>query len=478
VNKLLNFSIIKDVTKGEWRTAPKNLHESLTGGSFDTRSLGDADIFFALEGEQSDGHLYLKQLDGSGIRLIVVEKDVDPVGDIAILKVESTLGALHSMARKLAAMFNGRIISITGSSGKTTTKTWLRHTLNKRFNVLANIGSFNNQIGCPITILSIQPEHDILILEMGSSGLGELELLSSIAPADISILLNVGHAHLGKFGSLENTYIAKTEIFSHRRKNAVSFIPFSDLKLRHYLNNLSCEYFGKGSPEFSWEQVSVNPIKREQKIKFNSCSGERTAVVNCIGEYAGELLSGILAICCKLGMIWEDIESGLTDLPQEKGRSIFLKGQNDVLVLDDTYNANPESVISMMRTICSVDAKKYVAVIGNLAELDAGLLESADYIIDNFPDKITDLVLSGDTGRILRPLIEEKFPEVKTVYHESVVDIVLELQKSLNDKTVIGVKGSRSSHLERVVYALTGKTTTCRLSRCGRLNMCIACEKF
>jgi UDP-N-acetylmuramoyl-tripeptide--D-alanyl-D-alanine ligase len=478
MNKLLQFSIIEQITGGQWLAPPPDPGLELLGGAFDTRSLDQADIFFAWQGENSDGHRFLQQLEGSGIKLIIVEKEVPRLRDIAILKVPSSLEALHKLARYLANNFTGKIVNITGSSGKTTAKTWLTHLLKDHFRLLSNPGSFNNHIGCPITILSLNAGHNLMILEMGSSGLGELESLSAIAPGDITLLLNVGHAHLGKFKTLENTYRAKAEIFSHQRNGAVSIVPHGDQRLIPYLPVGPVQTFGKASPEYAYRTVSIDPEKKMQNILFQTPFGEKTVSVGQLGNYVGELLSAILAVCFNLGLSWQDIEERLQSLPQEKGRSTFLNGVRGTLLLDDTYNANPESMINMLETICSLQMEQYIGVVGNLAELDADLSESAAHILSNLPHKLTALFLSGESGKILAPLIQKQKPQLKTVYAPSVSEIIEQLQPMLNHKTVIGIKGSRSSHMERVVHGLSGTRFSCVLNTCGRLNRCDICDLF
>ncbi len=478
MDKLLRLSRIQQITEGHWLVPPPVPDIEVRVGAFDTRSLNQAEIFFAWQGEQSDGHDYLQQLEGSEVKLAIVEKETPQLSDIAILKVDNSLDALHKMAKYLAYGFTGKIVNITGSSGKTTAKTWLSHLLKDRFKVLSNPGSFNNHIGCPITILSLNADHNLMILEMGSSGLGELEMLSSIAPADITLLLNVGHAHLGKFKSLENTYRAKTEIFAHQRNGAVSILPYGDQKLTPYWPTGKVRTFGKDSPEYSYRTVSIDPEKKTQCIQFQTPFGEKTVNVGQMGNYVGELLSALLAVCFSLGLSWLDIETRLQSLPQEKGRSTFLNGIKGVLLLDDTYNANPESMINMLETICSLQMEQYIGVVGNLAELDTNLSESAEFILSNLPDKLTTLLLSGETGQILTPLIQKRKPQLKTVYASSVVEIIEQLLPMLNSRTVIGIKGSRSSHMERVVHGLSGTQFSCILKTCGRLNSCDVCDLF
>jgi len=477
VNELLTYGKIHQLTQGTWLTAPANASQTLRSGAFDTRALGKAEIFFTWGGE-SDAHQYLNQLTNSNIRLAIVEKSVPPLGNIAILKVKNSLEALHVLASYLAKSFKGKIITITGSSGKTTAKSWLSHILKHKFHLLHNIGSFNNQIGCPITILDLDTDHDIIVLEMGTSGLGELESLSAIAPADVSMLLNVGHAHIGEFGSRENIYKAKTEIFSHQKKSAISLIPSNDENIQKYLKNKDICFFGKESPQYSWETKAIDLDRLGQVISFNTPWGEKSVFINQLGNYVGELLSAIIAACHHLGLEWQDIEPCLGSFPQDKGRSKLIKLESGLLILDDTYNANPESTINMLNTLCMMDAQRYIAVVGNLAELEDNLTESAQYIIQNIPEKLTHLLLSGETGQILLPLVRSKRSNLDVRWFESVQETYLALNSLITKNSVVGIKGSRSAHMERVLYALQGKLTDCDLSRCGRLSMCIDCEEF
>lgn len=478
MNKLLTFNKVKDITQGQWITKPNNPDLILRGGAFDTRALGEADIFFTWEGENSDGHKHIHQLAKSDIKLIIVEKEVPTIWDKPILKVKNSLRALHLLAKELMKGFCGKTVNITGSSGKTTTKSWLQHILSDHRNLLTNIGSFNNHIGCPITILNLKEDHNLLVLEMGTSGIGEIERLTAIAPADIALLLNVGHAHLGMIGSRENIYQAKLELFSHLKPDAISLLPAFDERLVHAQVKGEKHFFGKGSSEFSWNRTDIDPMQMTQTLCLESPYGKNTVSVPRLGDYVGDLISGIIAVCYYLGLEWQQVEPGLSVLPQEKGRSTFLKGKNGVLILDDTYNANPESVVAMLNTICSLNMKQTIGVVGNLAELDEDLKETAGYIVENIPSNLTDLLLSGDTGKILSPKIQNRHPNLNVVYTDSIISLIEKTNNLAHKDAVIGVKGSRTSHLERVVYALGGRMTRCELGRCGKLMMCNQCEEL
>jgi UDP-N-acetylmuramoyl-tripeptide--D-alanyl-D-alanine ligase len=472
MNQLLNFSIIQELTEGEWLTVPDDSTRFLRGGAFDTRNLGEAEIFFAWKGENSDGHRYLEQLKKTRISLAIVEQEVVPVEGLAILKVDSSLQALHKLARWLIQHYEGKLVSITGSSGKTTAKSWLNHIVTDYFKLLSNTGSFNNQIGCPITILNLKPDTDLVILEMGTSGLGELELLSSIAPADISILLNVGHAHLGKFGSRAQIYKAKNEIFSHLKKDGLALIPEHDPKIKKLLKHPHKLCFGAGADIFNWKKGEAG------KIKFGTNEGVKEVLVNVIGPHVGEVLSGLIAICFQLKLNWQDIEARLHNLPQEKGRGKFLEGKMGSVLLDDTYNANPESVINMLETICQLEKEQYIGIVGNLAEMDDNLEQSAEVILANIPTKLTHLFIGGETGRFLFKSISSRYPKLKLFLIDQLDTALKELEEIISSQTVVGVKGSRSSHMERFLYLLQGKSCNCLLQYCPKLMMCQECEQL
>lgn len=478
MNRLLNFRRIQAITQGIWLKEPADLEKEIRGGAFDTRHLNDAQIFFAWEGENSDGHRYLQQLKSSSIELIFVEKAVDAVGDKAILKVESSLKALHSLAKDLIAGFQGRIVNITGSSGKTTTKEWLRAVINGHRVLLTNEGSFNNHIGCPITILNLHRSHDLLVLEMGTSGMGEIDMLTDIAPGDISVLLNVGHAHIGMFGSREKIYQAKLELFNHTAEDAVIIVPAADTRLSGFQTEHKKLLFGADAPDFSWSRIDIDTRTKSQTLQFKSPWGEKQVTVPRLGEYVGDLLSAILAVCYALDLCWEQIEPGLEELPQEKGRSTFIDGKDGVLILDDTYNANPESVIAMLKTISSLDKARVVGVVGNLAELDEQMEQSAAVLLDNIPIRLTHLFLSGETGHLLFPMIRDRYPHLDCRLIDAITDMIQVLFDMADHDTVIGIKGSRTAHMERLVYALGGRMPRCHLTRCTKLMMCKHCEEL
>ncbi len=472
MNPLLTFGQIAELTQGRWLNPPEDLTQTLVGGTFDSRATQGAEIFFTLPGA-SDAHAFLPSLEGSGVKLALVSKEVPRVRGLHLLWVEDVLTALHLLARHQAKQFRGKIIALTGSSGKTTAKTWLAYLLKPYYSLIANPGNFNNHIGCPLTVLAVRPETEILILEMGTNNLGELALLSRIAPADFTLLLNVGHAHLGRFGSLEKTYQAKMEIFSHQRPGGLAIVPAEDTKLMELSSPLKRVSFGEARGEYAYERL--NHRLEGQEVRIKTPQGERNFFLASPGYHAPATLTALMPLFCELGL-FQKLPDRL-ELPTEKGRGGLLQTARGAILIDDTYNANPESVINLLYTLTQLPGESYVAVIGNLGELEEDLSLSAEVIAEHIPKKLDHLLLTGGTGVILAQRIQQAHPLLDVRYYPALAKLLEDIKSYDEPGAIIGVKGSRAAHMERVILRLQGKTISCLLSACERLTPCSTCEE-
>ncbi len=472
LNSLLTCKKAAEITGGSWVSAPNDENQNLIGAAFDSRQLGDAEIFFTLAGAR-DAHEFLPSLEGSKIKLVVVTKEVPPLQGMAILKVTDSLKALQDLARHQATEAKAKIIAITGSSGKTTAKAWLSYLLTPHLKVQASPGSFNNHIGCPVTILGLKRETEVLILEMGTNGLGELDLLSSIGLADFTLLLNVGHAHVGKFGSLENTYKAKLEIFNHQKAGATSIVPYFDPKILGQTTDLSPISFGAGG-DYSCEVVDTKDYG--QTLELTTPKTKYTFTLNQLGEYVSSTFAALAVILDHFGLLEKTAET--LQLPQEKGRSTFLKSGLGATLLDDSYNANPESVINMLKTLAGLKEETKVGIIGNLGELDADLTTTAPLIVGNIPSGVTHLFFTGESGKVLAPLVAAKHPQITTDYCASLKDLFHLIEPFNKEGVAIAVKGSRAAHLERIILLLAGSRVNCLKDSCPQLRNCSACEEL
>lgn len=452
---MLTGNSIQAITQGEWIVKLADPKVTIRGATFDTRQVIDQHIFFCWQGEQADGHNFVNKLAATSIKLIIAEKIIAVPDGIALLLVKNSLESLHKIAQWLASNFRGDIIALTASSGKTTTKNWLSAILANKFNVLQSQKNFNNHIGCPITMLDLQPHHNLIILEMGASSIGEIELLTKIINPSISILLNVGLAHLGMFGCLANTYKAKLEIFKNNRKNAVGFIP-NDSTLKKMVKKLNSPKFKifDTTTEIKCELLEAN--FEQFKMLFDITIGKITKKIwiPTFGVHLSSSISLICSVATHLDLSWEQIQTGLTKLPIIDSRMAPIKLNQNRYIIDDTYNANPDSVINLLNSMAIIKKLKKIAVIGELAELEEGLTHSANYIIQRLPNQIDKILFLGKTGKILVDAINRSNKPINCEFCANKKQALQKIQQYFTANTVIGIKGSRSSKMEQLVKTL------------------------
>ena len=215
------------------------LHGVVTGISIDTRTLQPGDLFFALQGEHSDGHEYVKMAFEKGAIAAVVSRAVMDAGGRQI-RVSDTLRAFGDLAGAYRRQFDIPVVGVTGSVGKTSTKEMIAAVLRTRYETLANEKNFNNEIGVPLTLFQLEARHEVAVIEMGMRGLGEIDRLAEIAAPTIGLITNIGYAHFERLGSQENIAQAKTELFQRLPQNGIALLP---------LNPLANDYGGVTSTE-------------------------------------------------------------------------------------------------------------------------------------------------------------------------------------------------------------------------------------
>ena len=450
---MLTPKLIQEITQAELFFVPqkwqeKDWSQKLCGASFDTRTLKKEQIFFCWKGEHTNGHSYLNQLQKSSIQLVIIEQsfalqEIQSTNiHFIILKVKKSREALHKISSFVAKNFSGKIVAITGSSGKTTAKNWLATVLEEKYKVLKSYKNFNNLIGCPISLLSLQKEN-LVVLEMGTSEKGEIAKLVNIIQPHYSVLLNVGLAHLKYFKNLQTTYREKTAIFSS-----------PCLKQGFYSTNLSPQpkqknliRFGEESP-YNCKLLKIN-LKKEStlcEIQFKKNKAELELPV--LGFHLTETVSMLLAVADTLGLSWQQIKKGLKKLNPLAGRMKILTRKNNRFIVDDSYNANPNSVVNLLNTIALCAEYKKIVVIGFLAELEKDLKTTVNYLQKNIPKGIDKIYFSGETGNILTKKLSSQLC-VEFVSEEK--KLLKKLKKEFSENTILAFKGSRAARLENLL---------------------------
>lgn len=337
-----------------------------TGVTTDSRKAAPGILFFAIKGERVDGHDFMEQVYDKGASICIGEKE--PIGDMPYIKVTSTLQALKDLAEYYRSTLTIPVIGIVGSVGKTSTKEMTASILSQKYQVLKTEGNFNNEIGLPLTIFSIQENHEAAVVEMGISEFGEMTRLSKVAKPDTVIMTNIGQCHLENLGDRDGVLKAKSEVFTYWSQKGAIILNGDDDKLKTLENKLPVKYFGM---DRNFEAYAEDI--RDLGMEGTSCTlvfadGMRIPVTIPIpGQHmVYNALAGALAGRA-YGLTAEEIAKGVAALQPVAGRNNRIQTEK-FTILDDCYNANPMSMCASLDVLAKSNSRK-VAILGDMFEL-------------------------------------------------------------------------------------------------------------
>jgi len=408
----------------------------------DSRNCPEGSIFIALKGDSFNGNLFASQALKSGCSYAVVDED-NNVTDERILRVDNCLKTLQELAHHHRLQTGIKVIGITGTNGKTTTKELMAGVLSKKFNLLYTQGNLNNHIGVPLTLLKIKPEHNLAVIEMGANHPGEIKELVNIAEPDLGIITNVGKAHLEGFGSFEGVIKTKGELYDYiKAKGSSVFINMDNPYLKNIAKGINQIQYATSAGFPVWgEVVSCSPFL---KLKWYDDYSQNNYEVetNLIGAY--NLENALAAICVgkHFGVSPEDICKALEEYIPSNNRSQLKKTEQNTLVID-AYNANPTSMAAALKNFALYDASKKAVILGSMKEL--GNQSEEEHKI------LTFHIAENDFDRVF--LIGNEFESTNTdypVYKDSEEFIAYLREQPLEGYTIL-LKGSRGNQLESLV---------------------------
>ena len=420
--------------------------------STDTRSAQAGDLFVALRGERFDAHDFLAQAVDRGVCGLVVETQA---ADIALpqLVVADSQTALGDLAAANRDRFEGPLVAMTGSCGKTTVKTMLAAILVRSGNVLATRGNYNNHIGVPLTLLELQAKHDFAVIEMGASGPGEIASYCRWARPDIALINNVMPAHIKGFGSLEGVARAKGEIYQGLQSQGVGVInldePYAP-EWKALLGERNHLTFALNNADADCRARAVSHRNSGLDFTLVTPTGEAEVKLHAPGEH--QLRNALAAACCALalGQTPEAIARGLESFEPVTGRMSAQRGWGGAWIIDDSYNANPGSMAAAIEVLAAQPGQRFL-VIGDMAEL--GDEESALHrqVGERARAKGIDRLLtlgplSAEAARAFGPGASQ---------HESHQEVIDALKGELGEASRVLIKGSRSAAMEWVVQGVT-----------------------
>jgi UDP-N-acetylmuramoyl-tripeptide--D-alanyl-D-alanine ligase len=406
----------------------------------DTRKIQRNDMFFALKGENFNGNTFAEEAIKKDAKYVVID-EVEYQNKQTIL-VNNVLETLQELASFHRTYLNIPIIAITGSNGKTTTKELINTVLSKKLKTVATIGNLNNHIGVPLTLLSMNKETEIGIVEMGANHLKEIEFLCNIAKPDFGYITNFGKAHLEGFGSIKGVIKAKSELYDYLIKNNKYIFLNADDSIQKEKLNSYIKKFGFSEHDSEYYKIEFLEANPFVKLKIE----DTTISSKLIGNYNFINICAAIIIGKYFNVKTEDIKKGIeTYIPDNNRSQIITKGTNKIIL--DAYNANPTSMKAALLNFSILRGKHKIAILGDMFEL--GQESKIEH------ENITKLANSFNFDSTI--LVGENFEAANTEGLESYLTFEDFKQafknKSINNSTLL-IKGSRGMALERILDLL------------------------
>jgi UDP-N-acetylmuramoyl-tripeptide--D-alanyl-D-alanine ligase len=416
--------------------------------STDSRRIAEGDVFVALKGDRFDAHDYASQVAGAGAAALIVSQPVTGV-PCALIEVADTLIALQNLARAYRAWHNPLVIALTGSNGKTSTKDLASAVLARHFSLFATRGNLNNHIGLPLTLLSLRDEHSCAITEMGMNHAGEIKTLVDIARPNAAILTNIGHAHIEHLGSQENIAWEKATLPVNIPVSGHVVLNANDTYTPRIarLCQASVLTAGIGMGDVSAHNLVASSTGTTFTLDFAGTSVQATLPI--LGSHMVGNAALAAAISWSLGMTPDAIADALNSAQLSGGR-LEPKVVNGIQFLDDSYNANPDSMIAGLQTLADTDATRRFAVLGAMGEL--GTHAAAGH--NQVGEFAASLGLSGvfTVGSSDAARISDAARSTTTVAHfADHAACAAHLHDLLLPGDLVLLKGSRSAAMEKIL---------------------------
>jgi UDP-N-acetylmuramoyl-tripeptide--D-alanyl-D-alanine ligase len=452
----LSLARIAEITRGRLDGASP---ETVVGGPvvIDSRQAGPGALFAALPGERADGHDFAAQAVAAGAAAVLAEREV---GVPAVI-VDDVLTAIGALARAVVDRLpDVTVIGLTGSAGKTSTKDLLAHLVARLGPTIAPPGSFNNEIGHPLTVLRAGEDTRYLVLEMGARGLGHITHLTRIAPPAIGIVLNVGSAHIGEFGSRDVVAKAKGELVEALSPKGTAILNADDPLVRTMAARTPAEIVTFGRSPDATVRAADESLDDVGRSRFTLVTPEGSAPVNLRLHGAHAVANALAAAAAarRLGMPVAEIAEALSEAgPVSRWRMEVTERADGVTVVNDAYNANPESVRAALDTVVHMArGGRAFAVLGEMAELGASTVSEHEKIgAYAARGGLAGLVAVGETAAaVLKGAEQVGTWTGERVQVEDVGAAVAALTERLRPGDVVLIKGSRVAGLERVAQAV------------------------
>ncbi len=429
------------------------------GYSIDSRTLAASELFFAVRGERFDGHDFVvAAIERGAVAAVVSRARIAALPDVAfsipLLVAEDPLTALQSLAAHVRRQWGRRVVAITGSAGKTTTKEAVAAALGAKFQVHKSKGNLNNGYGLPLQLLKLEPEHEIAVIEMGMNHSGEIAELARIAGPDWGVVTNVGTAHIENFADGQSGVArAKFELVEALPASGAAFLNCDDAYVSQFGRNFAGKvvYFGAG-PCGDPQILSAREDAEGVHVHFRAHDSEADLTLHLLGAHNALNAMAGLAVAIEAGVDLDAAVKALGSLSAGDKRGEVLE-INGATILNDSYNSNPEALRSMIRTLAALPAKRRILVAGEMLELGehgptlhasagkAAVEAGLDFVVG----------VRGNAEHLVTAAAAAGVPAVFLPDAEAAGNW---LRANLHSGDVVLIKGSRGVHLERAIEIL------------------------
>lgn len=457
--KHMTLSEIADACCGIYCGDPAFLDCEVSSVAIDSRKVVKDTLFVAIKGARVDGHSFIPQVMEAGALCSLSEQDLGDV-DYPYIRVSSCTEALKDLAEHYRRSLDIKVVGITGSVGKTSTKEMIASVLSEKYNVLKTEGNFNNEIGLPLTVFNIREEHEVAVLEMGISHFGDMKPLAKIARPDVCVITNIGYAHLENLGTRDGILKEKSSMTDYMNPKGSVIFNGDDDKLKSYTSRdgRTPVYFGlTSSCPFHVENIERKGLKGTY-AEFVTPTSRFHAHISIPGDHMiYNVLAGV-AVGYALGMNNDEIARGIEKLIPIAGRNNLIEAKH-YTIIDDCYNANPASMKSSLDVLAYADTRK-VAILGDMGELGADELAMHREVGAYAAFKNTDVLvcigaLSKDMAEAAKETVLATEKNMKVFHFDTKEDFYQNMGQILNENDTILVKASHFMEFPEIVKKLS-----------------------
>ncbi len=431
----------------------------------DSRNASKGDLFVALPGDRTDGHYFIKDAFEKGAAACIAERGKFHLGELkpgqVVIEVPNTLDALKVLARRHREQYDVSVIGITGSVGKTTTKEMVAKVLSAKYRVLKTEGNLNTDIGLPLTLLKLDRDHDVVVLEMAMRHLGEISELCDIALPGIGVITNVAESHLETLKTMDNIAKAKGEILQGLLEDGIGVINGDDERVNRLEYKAPGEVFKFGlSENVNLQAKKIRPCSHivECAVVYKDTTGEigENLSLNIPGRHNLTNALAALLVGIVMGVSLSKGVKSLADFYPTEMRNQIFTGKDDITIINDTYNANVKSTRAALDILSDVASKRKIAVLGDMYELGEYRERAHKEIGQYAAEKGIDFLMTiGENAELIKEGAKESgLKDDKIKVFKDKRNLIISLQKLIGSEDTVLVKGSRGMALEEIVYAI------------------------